>query len=80
MRSDNQRERWWACYSFRQNSVNLETEAEALATNLRAFQLNSPVEFVPLAVFTDEGSARDFLRAVQAMRNQREQPGGGQWN
>ena len=75
-----QRERWWACYSFRQHAVHLETEAEGLATNLRAFQLNRPVDFVPLAVFDSHEAARAFLREVQGIRNQREQPGGSTWN
>jgi hypothetical protein len=51
-----------------------------LAINLRAFQLNQPVDFVPLAVFDDREAAQSFIRSVQAMRNQREQSGGGQWN
>ena len=75
-----QPERWWACYSFRQHAVHLEAEADGLATNLRAFQLNRPVDFVPLAIFEDREAAQSFLRSVQSMRNQREQPGGGRWN
>ena len=73
-------ERWWVCYSFRQHAVHLEKEAEGLATNLRAFQLNRPVDYVPLAVFDDREAARVFVRAVQGIRNQHEQPGGGKWN
>jgi hypothetical protein len=73
-------ERWWACYSFRQHAVHLETEAEGLATNLRAFQLNRPVDFVPLSVFDTHEAARAFLRTMQEIRNQRGEPGGGKWN
>ena len=73
-------ERWWACYSFRQHAVHVETEAEGLANNLHAFQSSRPVDFVPLAVFDDQKAAHEFLRKVEAMRNRREQPGGVQWS
>lgn len=73
-------ERWWACYSFGQHVVHVESEAEGLATNLRGFQLNHPVDYVPLAVFGSESEAREFLRGVQSLRNQREPSGGERWN
>jgi hypothetical protein len=38
------------------------------------------VDFVPLAVFDDREAAHAFLRAVQGIRNQHEQPGGDKWN
>ena len=79
-RAREKRERWWACYSFRQHAVHLETEADGLANNLRAFQLNRPVDFVPLAVFEDREAAQSFLRSVQSLRSQGGQPGGEQWN
>jgi len=72
--------RWWACYSFKQQAVHVECEGDALAKNLRAFEDDIFVDFVPLAVFTDEDVARVFLSGVQAIRNQRQQPGGGKWN
>ena len=79
-RTSQPRGRWWACYSFRQHAVHVESEAEGLETNLRAFRLNRPVDFVPLAVFDDREAASEFLRSVQALRNQRQQAGGGTWN
>ena len=72
--------RWWACYSFRQQAVHVESEAESLATNLRAFKNDRAVDFVPLAAFSTEVEAREFLRGIQAMRDQRQKTGGGAWN
>ena len=74
--------RWWASYSFEQRAVHLEEEHEALAKNLRSFQLNRAVSFVPLAVFDTEKEARSFLSAVQSIRNGREDngEGGAPWN
>ncbi len=53
-------ERVWLCWSFEQSCPHIESEADALRTNLRAFVLNRPVSYVPIAVFLNEDAARAF--------------------
>ena len=72
-------ERVWLCWSPTQQAVDVRDEAESCEMNLRAFVLNQPVGFIPLAVFDNRDEARKFASQVQEMRNQRE-GGKAQWN
>lgn len=70
-------ERVWLCWSPTEQAVHIESEAEGCKTNLRAFVLNRPIDFVPLAVFPNQEAAREFARQIQDIRNKRQegQPG-----
>jgi hypothetical protein len=63
--------RVWLCWSPSQQSVHIETEAEGCKTNLRAFVLNRPIDYVPLAVFPNREAASEFARQIQDIRNER---------
>lgn len=71
--------RAFLCWSASQQAVDVRDEAENYAANLRAFVLNRPTDFVPLAVFNSHDEARKFASQVQEMRNQRE-GGAPRWN
>ena len=69
-------ERVWLCWSASQQAVHIEYEAEGCRTNLQAFVLNRPTDYVPLAVFPNREAASEFARQIQELRNQREQATG----
>lgn len=78
-------ERVWLCWSPSQQAVHIESEAEGCKTNLRAFVLNQPIDYVPLAVFPNREAASEFARQIQAVRKKRQegQSGNGEeaaWN
>ncbi len=58
-------ERCWLCWSFDQACPHIESEAEGLRTNLRAFVANRPVSYVPIAVFADHEAARAFADTLR---------------
>jgi hypothetical protein len=66
-------ERVWLCWSASQQAVHVETEAAGCKTNLRAFVLNQPTDFVPLAVFPNREAAREFAREIQDIRDKRQE-------
>lgn len=78
------RERWWLCWSSRQACLHIESEAEGLQTNIRAFQENRPVDYVPIAVFDNMEAASNFagrLRGMMCQRHdQRVRVEEGRWN
>ena len=65
-------ERVWLCWSPSQQAVHIESEAEGCKTNLRAFVLNQPTDYVPLAVFPNREAACEFAQQVQDIRNKRQ--------
>lgn len=65
-------ERVWLCWSASQQAVHIETEVEGYKTNLRAFVLNQPIDYVPLAVFSDAEVASEFAWQIQDIRNKRQ--------
>jgi hypothetical protein len=71
--------RFWLCWSPSQQAVHIEDEADGCENNLRAFVLNQPVDFVPLAVFDTHNAASKFALHIQEMRNRR-QGGAASWN
>ncbi len=71
--------RVWLCWSPSQQAVHVEDEGEGCKNNLRAFVLNQPVDFVPLAVFKTRAAANKLVRQIQEMRKQR-QGGVASWN
>lgn len=78
-------ERVWLCWSASQQAVDVRDESESCEANLRAFVLNQPVDYVPLAVFPNREAAREFARQIQDIRNKRQegQPENGEeaaWN
>ncbi len=78
-------ERFWLCWSASQQAVHIESETLGFKTNLRAFVLNRPTDYVPLAVFPNREAASEFARQLQEVRNKRQdgQSSAGQeaaWN
>ena len=57
-------ERHWLCWSFQQAMPHIESEAEGVRKNLRAFQANRPVDFVPIAVFHSHDEAMAFASTL----------------
>ena len=68
-------ERVWLCWSASQQAVHIEYESEGCRTNLRAFVLNRPIDYVPLAVFPNREAASQFARKLQEVRDKRQREG-----
>jgi len=64
--------RVWLCWSGSQQAVHIEFEAEGCKTNMRAFVLNRPIDYVPLAVFPNRAAASEFARQIQEVRDKRQ--------
>lgn len=69
-------ERVWLCWSSSQQAVHIESEAVGCETNMRAFVLNLPTDYVPLAVFQNREAASEFARQIQNIRNKHQQKDG----
>ena len=76
--------RVWLCWSPSQQAFHIETEADGLKINLRAFVENRPVDFIPIAIFGSRKSANKFTEQIKPIRNGRlrgaVKAGGAKWN
>ncbi len=65
-------ERVWLCWSASQQAVHVETESDGCKSNLRAFVLNQPTDYVPLAIFPNREAASAFARQIQEIRDKQQ--------
>lgn len=59
-------ERVWLCWSFEQACPHIESEADGLRANLRAFVANRPVSYVPIVVFESDAAAQAFADKLRS--------------
>jgi hypothetical protein len=59
--------RVWLCWSFSQCAPHIESEADGLRSNIRAFLENRAVDYVPIAVFDSDEEAHNFLKAKRSL-------------
>jgi hypothetical protein len=63
--------RVWLCWSFSQGAFHIEPESSGLEANIRAFERNSPVDYVPLAIFPSRESAKAAAASLRALADER---------
>jgi hypothetical protein len=65
-------EKYWLCWSPRQNALHIETEHEGARANRIAFNDETPVDYVPIGVFTTEDQARAEADRIRPILHKRD--------
>jgi hypothetical protein len=58
-------ERYWLCWSGSQHAFHIEPEVRGLETNLSAFVLNRPSDFITVGVFSSRTEAQMFTNELR---------------
>lgn len=67
--------RYWLCWSSRQGCFHIESESEGLRINRAAFNRNTRIDYIPIAVFDSESAASHLAATlIDRLKDRQVQP------